>query len=155
MQQQKKEYKTGGSLGTIWTGPANENPGVVKAKADKARSEANLAKYKKKSDNQKSKAIEKAKNPNTKVIVTPKFTMFAQANAARNNAEGEYTDTPAKKRDSMEYRAGFNVGLRNKMSGKKAKMYQESEFEKMGRWEGQNHSFKNKDAETISKKMNK
>lgn len=99
--------------------------------------------------------MQQPKKGTSKVIIKPKFTMFAQANAARNNSEGEYTDTPAKKRDSMEYRAGFNVGLRNKMSGKKAKMYQESEFEKMGRWEGQNHSFKNKDAETISKKMNK
>ena len=53
--------QTGGSLGTIWTGPANENPGVVKARADKAKAEANLAKYKKKSDSQKAKVIEKAK----------------------------------------------------------------------------------------------
>ena len=53
--------QTGGSLGTIWTGPANENPGVVKARVDKAKAEANLAKYKKKSDAQKAKAIEKAK----------------------------------------------------------------------------------------------
>lgn len=41
--------KTGGSLGTIWTGPANEDPGVVKAKADKAKAKANLTNYNKKS----------------------------------------------------------------------------------------------------------
>lgn len=95
------------------------------------------------------------KKKNTKVIVTPKFTMFGQANAARNNAEGEYTDTPAKKADSLEYRAGFNLGVRNKLKGENKKMYQETEFQKMGRWEGQNHSFKNKDAEVISKKIGK
>jgi hypothetical protein len=95
------------------------------------------------------------KKKSTKVIVTPKFTMFGQANAARNNSEGEYTDTPAKKQDSLEYRAGFNLGVRNKMKGENKKLYQETEFQKMGRWEGQNHSFKNKDAEVISKKINK
>jgi hypothetical protein len=95
------------------------------------------------------------KKKSTKVIVTPKFTMFGQANAARNNSEGEYTDTPAKRQDSLEYRAGFNLGVRNKLKGQTKKMYQETEFQKMGRWEGQNHSFKNEDAKVIAKKVGK
>lgn len=61
------------------------------------------------------------KKKSTKVIVTPKFKMFGQANAARNNSEGEYTDTPAKKADSLEYRAGFNLGVRNKLKGESKK----------------------------------
>jgi len=134
-----KKKNTGGSLGTIFTGPSNENPGVLKAKSDKAKA---------------AKSIE-SKKKNTKVIVKPKFTMFGQANAARNNSEGEYTDTPAKRQDSLEYRAGFNLGVRNKLKGETKKMYQETEFQKMGRWEGQNHSFKNKDAEVIAKKVGK
>lgn len=56
-----KKAQTGGSLGSIWTGPMNENPGVVKAKADKVKANTNVDEYKKKSDAQKAKAIEKAK----------------------------------------------------------------------------------------------
>lgn len=62
-----KKAQTGGSLGSVWTGPMNEDPGVVKAKADKAKADANLNKYKKKSDVQKATAIEKAKASKTGV----------------------------------------------------------------------------------------
>ena len=40
---------TGGSLGTIHTGTAKTDPGVLKAKADKAKAKANLDYYKAKS----------------------------------------------------------------------------------------------------------
>ena len=43
-----KKAQTGGSLGTIYTGPAKTNPGVLKAKADKMKVDANIAAYKKK-----------------------------------------------------------------------------------------------------------
>jgi hypothetical protein len=43
-----KKAQTGGSLGTIYTGPAKTNPGVLKARADKAKANANIAAYKKK-----------------------------------------------------------------------------------------------------------
>lgn len=48
-----KKYQTGGSLGNIYTGPAKSNPGVLKAKADKAKANANLAAYKAKSKSKK------------------------------------------------------------------------------------------------------
>jgi hypothetical protein len=43
-----KKAQTGGSLGTVYTGPAKTNPGVLKAKADKMKADANIAAYKKK-----------------------------------------------------------------------------------------------------------
>jgi hypothetical protein len=44
----------------IYTGPDSTSPGVLKAKADKAKANANLATFKKKSDAQKQLAIKKA-----------------------------------------------------------------------------------------------
>jgi hypothetical protein len=43
-----KKAQTGGSLGTVYTGPAKTNPGVLKAKADKIKANANISAYKKK-----------------------------------------------------------------------------------------------------------
>jgi hypothetical protein len=50
LQQERKIKKaqTGGSLGTVYTGPAKTNPGVLKAKADKMKANANISTYKKK-----------------------------------------------------------------------------------------------------------
>jgi hypothetical protein len=50
LQQERKIKKaqTGGSLGTVYTGPAKTNPGVLKAKADKMKANANISAYKKK-----------------------------------------------------------------------------------------------------------
>jgi len=45
----------------IYTGPNNTNPGVLKAKADKKKADANLLAYKKKVDAQKAIAIAKVK----------------------------------------------------------------------------------------------
>lgn len=45
----KKQTNTGGSLGSIYTGPASQNPGVLKAQADKAKRDSVAASYKKKS----------------------------------------------------------------------------------------------------------
>lgn len=137
---QPKVKKTGGSLGTIFTGPANENPGVVKAKADKA------------------KAIEKNKKLNTKSVIKPKYTLFKQANAANNKVMGVDSDYPATKKDSMDYTKGFNLGLKGvKLEDKNGSKYESNEFSRKGQWEGQNspHSFKNRDAAIIAKKMKK
>jgi hypothetical protein len=52
LKQEKKikaKAQTGGSFGNVYTGPAKTNPGVLKAKADKAKANANLAAYKLKS----------------------------------------------------------------------------------------------------------
>ena len=46
--------------GNIWTGPDSTSPGVIKAKADKKKADANLLVYKKKVNVQKEAAIKKA-----------------------------------------------------------------------------------------------
>jgi hypothetical protein len=45
----------------IYTGDPKKSPGVVKAKADRAKSDSAVSAYKKKSDTSKSKAIAVAK----------------------------------------------------------------------------------------------
>ena len=47
-QPPKKQANTGGSLGDIWTGPKSQDPGVLKAKADKAKRDSVADSYKKK-----------------------------------------------------------------------------------------------------------
>ncbi len=43
-----KQTNTGGSLGSIYTGPKSKDPGVLKAKADKAKRDSIALSYKKK-----------------------------------------------------------------------------------------------------------
>tara|TARA_B110000858_G_C17761267_1_gene454651 strand:- start:1299 stop:1574 length:276 start_codon:yes stop_codon:yes gene_type:complete len=70
---------------------------------------------------------------------TPTWKNFAMANQARNNAEGVPTKRPATKIDSTQYKRGFQMGLKRLKPSAVQKKYQgETEFEKMGRWEGQN-----------------
>lgn len=70
---------------------------------------------------------------------TPTWKNFAMANQARNNAEGVPTKRPATKRDSTQYKRGFQMGLKRLKPSAVQKKYQgETEFEKMGRWEGKN-----------------
>ena len=70
---------------------------------------------------------------------TPTWKNFAMANQARNKSEGIPTQRPATKRDSTEYKRGYEMGLKRlKPSSLQKKFQGETEFEKMGRWEGQN-----------------
>jgi len=70
----------------------------------------------------------------------PTYKNFAMANQARNKSEGLPTRRPATKRDSAQYRKGFKLGLKGiKPSKNRLKYEGETEFEKMGRWEGQNY----------------
>ena len=70
---------------------------------------------------------------------TPTWKNFAMANQARNNAEGVPTKRPATKRDSTQYKRGFQMGLKGiKPSKMRLKYEGETEFQKMGRWEGEN-----------------
>jgi hypothetical protein len=59
---QPPKKKTSGmyDYGNIHTGTNATNPGVLKAQADKKKSDENLAAHKKKSDAQKAAAIKKA-----------------------------------------------------------------------------------------------
>lgn len=68
----------------------------------------------------------------------PTWKNFRMANAARNRSEGADTNRPAKKRDSIEYKRGYQMGLKRLKPTAKSHPYGETEFEKMGRWEGQN-----------------
>ena len=52
----------------IYTGDSKKNPGVLKAKADKAKTTSAISAYKKKSDAAKAKAITAAK----KVVIKKK-----------------------------------------------------------------------------------
>lgn len=56
-----KKAQSGNNLSKIYTGPAKTNPGVLKAKADKAKADSNVKAYKAKSDSIKQSAINKAK----------------------------------------------------------------------------------------------
>ena len=68
----------------------------------------------------------------------PTWKNFRMANAARNRSEGADTNRPAKKRDSAQYKRGYQMGLKRLKPTAKTNPYGETEFEKMGRWEGQN-----------------
>jgi len=74
---------------------------------------------------------------------TPTYVNFALANQARNNSEGVDTKRPATKRDSTQYKRGFKMGLKGlTLSKMQLKNQGETEFHKMGRWEGQNKNKK-------------
>ena len=47
-----------------------------------------------------------------------------------------------KKRDSAQYKRGYQMGLKRSKPTAKSHPYGETEFEKMGRWEGQNTKIK-------------
>tara|TARA_B110000977_G_scaffold78481_1_gene105582 strand:+ start:75 stop:356 length:282 start_codon:yes stop_codon:yes gene_type:complete len=76
---------------------------------------------------------------------TPTYKNFSMANQARNNAKGVPTERPATRRDSTQYKRGYQMGLKGLKPSAVQKKYQgETEFEKMGRWEGQNVKKKKK-----------
>ena len=69
----------------------------------------------------------------------PTYKNFAMANQARNKSEGLPFNRPATKRDSAQYVSGFRKGLKGYKPSKMRLRYEgETEFQKMGRWEGQN-----------------
>lgn len=84
----------------------------------------------------KGKALKDCKKNN------PTWKNFAMANQARNKAEGLDTKRPAQKRDSVQYKRGYKMGLKRLKPTAKSHPYGETEFEKMGRWEGQNTKIK-------------
>lgn len=81
------------------------------------------------------------KRPDTPLAETPKPTYknLGLARSAANNAAGRDTHAPATARDSANYRAGFDAGLRGvKPSSMKKKYEGEDQYFQKGRWEGQN-----------------
>lgn len=97
------------------------------------------------------KVIKKAQNgsklskPKTKLVkkeVKPTYNRLGMAREASNKSSGRDFDAPATAKDSAEYRRGFvkgyKLGPKSEPSKMEKKYMPESEYEKMGRWEGQN-----------------
>jgi hypothetical protein len=82
--------------------------------------------------------IKKANNgvkqkPKPKPITGPTFVNLRMAN------EKTKTGLPATRQDSLDYKRGWLRGLKGDKPSAMEKKYQgENEYEKMGRWEGQN-----------------
>jgi hypothetical protein len=73
-----------------------------------------------------------------KPITGPTWVNFKMAKDKTN------TGLPATRRDSLDYKRGWERGLKGSKPSAMEKKYQgENEYEKMGRWEGQNKGKKN------------
>lgn len=85
----------------------------------------------------------KTKRPDTPLANTPEpikvtYSRFGMAREATNKENGVDKDTPSTKKDSIDFRSGFKKGVNNKQFTAKETPYGENEYQKMGRWEGQN-----------------
>ena len=87
------------------------------------------------------KTIKKAQNgvkQKPKPVTGPTFVNFRMAN------EKTGTGLPGTRQDSLDYKKGWQRGLKGDKPSAMEKKYQgENEYEKMGRWEGQNKVKKN------------
>ena len=73
-----------------------------------------------------------------KPVTGPTFVNFRMAN------EKTGTGLPGTRQDSLDYKKGWQRGLKGDKPSAMEKKYQgENEYEKMGRWEGQNKVKKN------------
>jgi hypothetical protein len=69
----------------------------------------------------------------------PTYKNLGLARSASNNAAGRDTNTPATKKDSLDYKKGFDMGKAGKKpSSLRAKYEGKNQYEEKGRWEGQN-----------------
>jgi hypothetical protein len=88
------------------------------------------------------------KRPDTPLAPTPKgitYKNLGLARSAANNAAGDYTDKPATKKDSADYRTGYAMGLKGKkVSDMQNKWEGKNQYIEKGRWEGQNAAKKAK-----------
>jgi hypothetical protein len=95
------------------------------------------------------KINKQAKRPDTPLAETPKpikvtYDRLSMAREYTNQAEGRPSNTPATKKDSMDFRAGFKKGINNKDFTAKEEPYGKNEYQKMGVWEGKNAIKKSK-----------
>jgi hypothetical protein len=73
------------------------------------------------------------------IVKKPTYSNLGMARSAENNKYGRDTNTPATKQDSSLYRSGYKLGQKGiKPSAMQKKFEGENEYQKMGRWEGQN-----------------
>tara|TARA_R110000803_G_scaffold56959_2_gene114647 strand:- start:1869 stop:2153 length:285 start_codon:yes stop_codon:yes gene_type:complete len=70
-----------------------------------------------------------------------KYTMLEQAKnatARANNKSSNASDAQATKKDSSDYKSGYRMGMQRQNPSASSHPYGENEYQKMGRWEGQN-----------------
>jgi hypothetical protein len=82
------------------------------------------------------------KRPDTPLANTPNpvklnYGGFSMAREYTNQAEGRPSNTPATKKDSLDFRVGFKKGVNNKRFSAEEEPFGENEYQKMGRWAGQ------------------
>ena len=70
-----------------------------------------------------------------------KYTMLEQAKnatARKNKKSANASDAQATKKDSSDYKSGYRLGRVKGKPSSSSHPYGENEYQKMGRWEGQN-----------------
>ena len=73
------------------------------------------------------------------IILRPDYRNLQLARSYNNAQLGNKLNTPATKQDSTDYKTGFIRGVKGwKPSADRLKYEGEGEYQKMGRWEGQN-----------------
>jgi hypothetical protein len=102
------------------------------------------------------KPIAKAQNGVKKKVVSPTYKNLPMARSYKNQANGVDSNTPATRRDSTDYKIGFIKGVKGqKPSAQRLRYEGEGEYEKMGRWEGQNAVKKKKNGGAVKAKNGK
>lgn len=102
------------------------------------------------------KPIAKAQNGVKKKVVSPTYKNLPMARSYKNQANGIDSNTPATRRDSTDYKIGFIKGVKGqKPSAQRLRYEGEGEYEKMGRWEGQNAVKKKKNGGAVKAKNGK
>jgi len=77
--------------------------------------------------------------PKNKKKPAPTYVNLGLARSATNNAMGVDVNTPSTKLDSLNYRKGYEMGVKGvKPSPLRAKYEGKNQYEEKGRWEGQN-----------------
>ena len=73
------------------------------------------------------------------IVLRPDYRNLQLARSYNNAQLGNKLNTPATKQDSTDYKTGFIRGVKGwKPSADRLKYQGEGEYQKMGRWEGQN-----------------
>jgi hypothetical protein len=62
---------------------------------------------------------------------------FSMAREYTNLANGRSANTPATKKDSLDFRSGFKKGVNNKKFTAEEEPFGENEYQKFGRYAGQ------------------
>jgi hypothetical protein len=103
-----KKAQSGGKFSDIYTGPAKTNPGVLKAKADKAKADSNISAYKKNAEEKLKMAKQLYKDNPGKVFKTAVDS--AQARLLRVPKQKSGGSTPAwQRKEGKNPEGGLNA----------------------------------------------